>query len=74
MRIHYLGYEKPGWILEQEGLDESSILSSFTRREHLGGPEQGGCGSREARWEACGTEANKGGSIGSGDEGRQHGR
>lgn len=40
-------------------LDENSILSSFSRREHLGGLEQGGWGAGEARWEVRGTEANR---------------
>lgn len=39
------------------------VKKSFTG-EHLGRWEQGGCGSRKARWKACGTEANKSGSIG----------
>lgn len=41
------------------GLDENSILSSFSRREHFGRLEQGGCGGGQARWEAHGTEANR---------------
>lgn len=54
------------------GLDESSILSSFTRREHFRELDQGGC--PEAQWEAGGTEASKGGSIEIVEEGRQQGR
>lgn len=53
-------------------LEQSSILSSFTRREHLGEPVQRGC--QEAWWEAGGTKTNKGGNTETIEEGRQHGR